>query len=70
MGYPAIAALLNQLNGPDIKREGTFSSPRDGSGVSVTDMIDRTHQSGSTLSEEVMKDAYHPSSGKNLQKTA
>ena len=65
-GNSAISSWMRELNGPDISREGTLSSPSDRSkGTSIDSIIQQQKANGSTLSSEVMQHAFHPESGKN-----
>ena len=65
-GNSAIASWMRELNGSDINREGTLSSPSDRSkGTSIDSILQQQQENGSTLSSEVMQHAFHPKSGEN-----
>lgn len=63
-GNSAVAGWMNELNGPDIQREGTISQPHDRANpVSIDSVIDRQKKSGQPLSQGMMQHAFHPQSG-------
>lgn len=65
-GNSAMAGWMRELNGSDIQREGTFSSPTDRSqGTSVDQVLEQQQGNGTSLGSTVMQHAFHPESGEN-----
>ena len=65
-GNAAVLSWMSELNGADIQKEGMLSSPKqNGQSRSVEQIVEASQTNGSSLSQEVMKDAFHPKSGES-----